>query len=195
MDTALYGSYGNVERFGGVAIFQALKVDQIQHAAQLLGLSDRMGSIDNGKMANLVMTDKPYFTEKAKVKVVFVDGKMFKVDAKEPSKSNGKKPTVSGSWSYKTETPQNSGGGKITLKDEGGNISGTITNSYDGQLVEIKDATLDGNSLTFYYTMNAGGNEIRIDVVMKIEGDSFEGSLTAGQFGSFPMKGTKDPKN
>ena len=31
--------------------------------AQMLGLSDRMGSIDNGKMANLVITDKSYFNE------------------------------------------------------------------------------------------------------------------------------------
>ena len=39
--------------------------------AQLLGLSDRMGSIDNGKMANLVITDKSYLNEKAKFLYVF----------------------------------------------------------------------------------------------------------------------------
>lgn len=163
--------------------------------AQLLGLSSRMGTVDNGKMANLVVTDKPYFTEKAKIKMVFVDGERFNVDTKEPSKTNGKRPAITGSWSYTTETPQGSGTGRVSLKDEGGSITGTISSSYNDQTAEIKDASLDGNMLTFYYSMNAGGTEIKIDVVLKVEGDSFEGTLTAGQFGSFPMKGAKDPKN
>jgi hypothetical protein len=42
--------------------------------AELLGLSDRLGSVDNGKIANLVISDKPYFNEKAKVRYVFVEG-------------------------------------------------------------------------------------------------------------------------
>lgn len=163
--------------------------------AQLLGLSSRMGTVDNGKVANLVVTDKPYFAEKAKIKVVFVDGKKFNVDTKEAPKTTGKRPAISGSWSYTTETPQGSGIGRISLKDEGGAITGSISSSYNGQTSEIKDASLDGNSLTFYYSMDAGGTEIKIDVVLKIEDDTFEGTLTAGQFGSFPMKGTKDPKN
>lgn len=56
--------------------------------ASLLGLGDRMGTIDNGKMANLVITDKSYFNEKAKVRYVFVDGKLFKMDMKETKKGD-----------------------------------------------------------------------------------------------------------
>jgi hypothetical protein len=59
--------------------------------AQLLGLSDRLGSIDVGKIANLVVSDKPYFNEKAKVRYVFVDGKLYKVENKDPKKDDTKK--------------------------------------------------------------------------------------------------------
>jgi imidazolonepropionase-like amidohydrolase len=163
--------------------------------ARLLGLSDRIGTVDNGKMANLVISDKPYFNEKAKVKYVFVDGEMFKVDAREAKKSDGKKAAIGGSWSYTTETPQGTNDGKLVIKDDGGNYSGTITNSFSDQPSDLTDVALDGNSLSFSYTIDAGGNQIKIDVVVTVEGDSFEGSMTAGQFGSFPITATKDPKN
>ncbi|MEP6734724.1 MAG: amidohydrolase family protein [Chryseolinea sp.] len=47
------------------------------NAAQALGLSDRLGTLDAGKVANIVISHKPYFDEKAKVKYVFIDGKIF----------------------------------------------------------------------------------------------------------------------
>jgi imidazolonepropionase-like amidohydrolase len=59
--------------------------------ASLLGLSDRLGSIDAGKVANLVISRKPYFDEKSKVQYVFVDGVMYKIESKEPEKPAEKK--------------------------------------------------------------------------------------------------------
>ena len=163
--------------------------------AQLLGLSDRMGTIDNGKMANLVISDKPYFNEKAKVRYVFVDGIMYKLEAKEaPKKTDGVKVVANGSWSYTTETPQGTGTGKLVIKDDNGNLSGTITNSMANKETEIKNASLDGSTLTFAFDFDAGGNTMTIDVSVGIDGDTFEGTMNVASFGSFPIKGTKDPK-
>lgn len=163
--------------------------------AQLLGLSDRMGTIDNGKMANLVISDKPYFNEKAKVRYVFVDGIMYKYDAKEaPKKTDGAKVAAGGNWSYTTETPQGTGTGKLVIKDDSGNLSGTISNNMSNKETEIKNASLEGSTLTFSFEFDAGGQMMTIDVSLAIEGDSFEGTMTVGSYGSFPIKGTKDPK-
>ncbi|MEK7409519.1 MAG: amidohydrolase family protein [Acidobacteriota bacterium] len=43
-------------------------------AAEVYGLADRLGSIDKGKIANLVVTDGELFQEKTRVKHVFIDG-------------------------------------------------------------------------------------------------------------------------
>jgi imidazolonepropionase-like amidohydrolase len=59
--------------------------------ASLLGLSDRLGSIDAGKVANVVISRKPYFDEKSKVQYVFVDGMMYSIESKEPEKPAEKK--------------------------------------------------------------------------------------------------------
>jgi imidazolonepropionase-like amidohydrolase len=49
------------------------------NAARIFGVADRMGSVEKGKIANLVVTDGDFFSDKTKVKMVFVDGKRFEV--------------------------------------------------------------------------------------------------------------------
>jgi imidazolonepropionase-like amidohydrolase len=163
------------------------------NAAQILGMSDRLGSIDNGKIANLVITRKPYFNEKAQVRYVFVDGVVYKYDAKEEKKADGKKIDVSGTWSYSTETPQGANTGKLKLKKQGDNYTGTITSQYADKEVELKAVSLDSNQLTFSYSLQVEGNTINVETAVTVDADTFEGSVTAGQYGNFPTKGTKDP--
>lgn len=163
--------------------------------AKLLGLSDRLGTVDNGKMANLVVSDKPYFNEKAKVRYVFVDGNVYKLDVKDATKKPDGKTVAKGIWAYSTETPQGSGTGKIVIKDSNGNFSGSITPAATGKETELRSVALDGSSLSFSYDYSVGSNSIKIDVTVKIDGDSFDGTMTAGQFGNFPIKATRDPKS
>ena len=46
-------------------------------AAEIYGVSDRLGSIEPGKIANLVVTEGELFQQKTKVRHVFVDGVKF----------------------------------------------------------------------------------------------------------------------
>lgn len=43
-------------------------------AAEIYGVADRLGSIERGKIANLVVTDGDLFEERTKIQMVFVDG-------------------------------------------------------------------------------------------------------------------------
>src|SRR5467141_4649359 len=52
--------------------------------AEIFGVADRLGSIESGKIANLVVTDGDIFDEKTKIKFVFVDGRKFTI--REPEK-------------------------------------------------------------------------------------------------------------
>ncbi len=52
---------------------RALTID----AATLAGVADRLGSIEKGKAANLVVTEGDLFDEKTKVRHVFVDGRLI----------------------------------------------------------------------------------------------------------------------
>ncbi|HEV2298384.1 MAG TPA: amidohydrolase family protein [Candidatus Acidoferrales bacterium] len=57
--------------------------------AQILGVADRLGSIEPGKIANLVVTDGDLFNEKTKIKDVFVDGMRYQVHEEAPPSPPG----------------------------------------------------------------------------------------------------------
>jgi imidazolonepropionase-like amidohydrolase len=164
--------------------------------AQLLGLSDRMGTVENGKMANLVISDKSYFNEKAKVRYVFVDGVMYKLEVKEEKKSDpNAKVEIEGSWSTVTQTPQGSNDGKVTFKKEGSGYKGTISGGRMPAPADLTSVTLEGNKLSYSYSLSFGGNSIKVEVEATVEGDSFKGNASIGPRGSFSIEGTKNPKN
>ena len=59
--------------------------------AEIFGVSDRIGSIEKGKIANLVVADGDLFATATKVKYVFVDGARFEPPVEEtaPARPNG----------------------------------------------------------------------------------------------------------
>ncbi|MDE2764765.1 MAG: amidohydrolase family protein [Gemmatimonadota bacterium] len=51
--------------------------------AEIFGVADRLGSIDEGKIANLIVADGGLLDEETRVEVVFVDGEMFEMGGDE----------------------------------------------------------------------------------------------------------------
>ena len=81
------------------AALAALTVD----AAKMLGLERSLGTVENGKIANLVLTDGPYFDKQTQVRYVFVDGRMFEYEvAKKDSAKVDSLPAAPGFDSART---------------------------------------------------------------------------------------------
>jgi hypothetical protein len=57
--------------------------------AEIYGVSDRLGSIEKGKIANLVVMRGEAFEEKTTVEYIFVDGKLFKPSKEPPAAPPG----------------------------------------------------------------------------------------------------------
>lgn len=55
--------------------------------AEIFGVSDRLGSIDKGKIANLVVTKGDLFQDRTEIKYVFVDGRKFEPAAGAPAQN------------------------------------------------------------------------------------------------------------
>lgn len=161
--------------------------------ASLLGLSSSMGTIEVGKLGNLLVTDKPYFEEKANVRYVFVEGAKYeyKAKAKKKKESSGEEAIdATGIYNYTAETPRGSNSGVIEIKSDQGSYTGTIKSQ--GRTTELNEIDVDGSTISFTYTVDMG-REIKIDASLTVEEDTFEGTFTIGSFGSFPMEGTKEP--
>lgn len=53
--------------------------------AEIYGVESRIGSIEKGKIANLVVADGDLFADETKIKYVFVDGRKFEPQPPEPA--------------------------------------------------------------------------------------------------------------
>jgi hypothetical protein len=163
--------------------------------AEIFGLSDRLGTVDNGKIANLVVSDKPYFNEKAKVRYVFVDGVLYKQEAPDAKKADpNAKVEIEGAWSVTTEIPQGKSQTSLVIKKDGTNYSAKISGGQLPQPVDATSVVLEGNVLKIAYsvTINGQGMDVKMEVI--IDGNSFKGNTSVASFGTFPVEGKKDPK-
>jgi hypothetical protein len=77
-------------RDAGLAEDQAIRALTL-NPAEIYGVADRLGSIDAGKIANLVLTDGDWFDDKTHVKLVFVDGVRYEPLPEEKKKEDDKK--------------------------------------------------------------------------------------------------------
>ena len=50
--------------------------------AQIFGVADKLGSIDIGKIANIVVTDGDMLEAKTNTKYLFIDGRLVPLDTK-----------------------------------------------------------------------------------------------------------------
>lgn len=59
------------------------------NAATIAGAADRLGTLEAGKIANIVVTEGDLFDDKMSIKHVFVDGKPVNLDAAQPQQRRG----------------------------------------------------------------------------------------------------------
>jgi imidazolonepropionase-like amidohydrolase len=60
------------------------------NAAKIAGADNRLGSIDRGKIANLVVVSGDLFDDNTQVKHVFIDGRLVAVEAPAPQRGGGR---------------------------------------------------------------------------------------------------------
>ncbi len=73
----------------GLAAEQGIRALTLS-AAEIFGVDDRLGSLEAGKIANVLVTQGDLFDEKCVRKFVFIDGKKFDIPASESSKPDEK---------------------------------------------------------------------------------------------------------
>ncbi|MBS9524628.1 amidohydrolase family protein [Litoribacter alkaliphilus] len=170
------------------------------NAAKILGIDNYAGTLEKGKLANMVIATDSIFKEDSQIKHVFADGHMFDYETTEKKKSNGngEPADLEGRWEYSAQSPQGDSQGLLVFRKDGEDYRGEITldnPAGSGQITsELKNISVDGSSLRFEFNIDAGGNNITFNVSGDISGNEFDGNLVVADFGSFPMRATKQPE-
>jgi imidazolonepropionase-like amidohydrolase len=157
-------------------------------AAAQLGLENRLGTVEKGKIANLVVTDGPYFSEDTKVQHVFVNGQLYDYSSDEAAEGEvtADVSAVVGTWSYTLETPGGEFSGTITIEGDQSGLEGTFTGP-QGNEQELQSVSFDGTTLSFTVDSPQGGS---VSVSVTVEGETFEGTASLSG-GSFPITGER----
>jgi len=159
----------------GLAPAAALRAMTLS-TAEIFGVADRLGSIENGKIANLVVTDGDLFEEKTKIKFVFVDGRRFEV--REPEKpKEPPKGDITGKWKLAYTTPEGpeESTAELTM-DKDGTISGTVNGKRGNASIIRGYLSVDKFSFTINITLDQGPTDVTFSGTF--DGSSLKGSIS-----------------
>jgi hypothetical protein len=155
------------------------------NAAEILGVGDRLGSIEPGKIANLVVTDGDPFNDKTKVKMTFVDGRRYEV--REPGRPTAP-PTVrlTGKWKISLTGPQGPEEATADLSmAPDGTLSGSLTGVSGAMLgsmgtISIREGWVSGNQFSFTLSLTLEGNPTDVIFSGTLEGEEMKGTASGG---------------
>jgi len=145
-------------------------------AAEIYGVADRLGSIETGKIANLVVTDGDLFDEKTKIKYVFVDGHRFTI--REPEKpKDPPKGDLSGKWKFAYTTPEGPEESTVEISmASDGSLSGTLSSSRG--TANIISGYLSADKFSFTINISIEGSPSDVVFSGTFDGTTMKGTIS-----------------
>lgn len=176
-------------------------------SAQILGIDNRLGSIEEGKIANLTVIRGDVFDKEKTVTHVFVDGKLFEQKEKPKAPPTpktgatgtapaGTAPTapaiaaVGGNYSISIDIPGQPVTGTLAMTQQEATLTGTMQTTLGTS--QIKDGKVTAEGFTFSSSVEFGGSTFDIFVKGTVTGNQISGTIESPQ-GAIPFSGTKNP--
>jgi len=144
--------------------------------AEIFSVADRLGSIETGKIANLVVADGDIFDEKTKIKFVFVDGRKFTI--REPEKpKDPPKGDLTGKWKFSYTTPEGPEESTVDLiMASDGSLSGTLSSTRGN--ANIISGYLSADKFSFTINIPIEGSPSDVLFTGTFDGASVKGSIS-----------------
>ncbi|WP_419948895.1 amidohydrolase family protein [Candidatus Palauibacter sp.] len=157
--------------------------------ARIYGVDAMLGSVEAGKIANLVVTDGPLFDEGTDIRMVFVDGHKFEEEAPEPRPTEAPAVDMNGTWLLSLNNDSQEATAELEVSEDG-TISGVIQGERGEQ--QITDGWVSGNEFSITASATMGpGMEVEIVYTGTVEGDSIEGNASFGGARNMDFTGTR----
>lgn len=163
--------------------------------AEIAGVAEQLGSIEVGKIANLVVADGEPLADSAKVRAVFVDGVRYEVVAPAAGARGGGAGAavaqIAGTWSVTVNWPQDAQSMTMMLTQQGTAFSGTMSNEMGTQ--PVAEGQISGNSASWSITVPMDGQSMTVSFRGDVEGNRMRGTAELGAFDSAPFTAEKNP--
>jgi hypothetical protein len=161
--------------------------------AEIFGVSDRLGSVEVGKIANLTVMRGDLFDRTSRVAHLFIDGRPIDLrsgtrpgGAGQPSTESAA--VLSGTWNITITLTDQNLPGTLILNQQGNSISGSLQTSLAG--TEFSGGRVEGSTFTVNMTATVEGEQMAFTMVGTVAGNEINGTLN-GPMGAAPFRGTK----
>ena len=178
-------------------------------AAEVLGIDNRTGSIEPGKIANLTLVKGDLFGRDKFVPQVIIDGKVFEI--REPARPAGGRgnqgaspgapgagaappagvPNIAGSYAITIDIPGQPTTATLTFVQQGNTFTGQLVSSSFGTS-QIQDGKVAADGFSFTTVVEFGGQTIQVTATGRITGNAISGTMDSTA-GSAAFSGTKNP--
>jgi imidazolonepropionase-like amidohydrolase len=160
----------------GLAREEALRALTI-NAAEILGVADRLGTIEVGKIANLTVTRGDLFDRNARITHVFVDGQPVDLKPAAPTAS-GADGLATGTWTLNVNLGEGDQSITLILQQEGETLRGSIQGALGS--AQIANASVSpGGELRFTVPVTVGGQTTEATFNGTITGNQMRGTTQA----------------
>ncbi len=159
----------------GLSKDDALKAITVTPAT-ILGVSDRLGTIEVGKIANLTLTRGDLFDQGVRVAQVFVDGQQIEVASSAGPANGAPMLPAAGTWNLTISITGTDYPVTLSLTQEGSNVRGTLQGSLG--TTQISGGTIDpAGNIRFTSSITAQTTE-EATFTGTINGNQMSGTMT-----------------
>ncbi|MFT5515686.1 MAG: hypothetical protein ACI80V_001812 [Rhodothermales bacterium] len=144
------------------------------NAADLIGASRAMGSIETGKLGNLVLVSGPLFDEGSEIKHVLIEGTVYDIEAgsgegrsgsgggRGGNADGGDGDSLVGMWSLLAETPDGGIPGRLEITEGSSGLRGWLTYEGVSTAIPIDSITQDGRDVSFSFQSPDGFIAVKV---------------------------------
>lgn len=162
--------------------------------AKILGIDHYTGTLAEGKLANLFLTDKDYFDKDSRIAMTMVKGRRY--DFPKKHKSNGEDKIksagqISGEWSFEVRLGEESRTGKMIIKGSDVVEITVIPDNTTTSEFEAEDVVFTEGNVSFSVSITEEGVAFPVNMDLDFTADSFSGVVIVGGQGEFPISGSK----
>jgi imidazolonepropionase-like amidohydrolase len=160
----------------GLARDEALRALTLR-PAEILGVADRLGTIEAGKIANLTVMRGDIFEKNARIAHVFIDGRPIDLKpSATTTNANAAGAPATGTWTLNVNLGEGETAVTLILQQEGEQLRGSIQGALGSG--QISSASVgQGGDLRFTVPINIGGLTTEATFTGTISGNEMRGTI------------------
>ncbi|MGH7466265.1 MAG: amidohydrolase family protein, partial [Longimicrobiales bacterium] len=149
--------------------------------SRLLGIENVAGTIETGKLANLVVVNGSIFDPDARIRDVFIEGVRYAIPAPqeraENARARGEAAVVTGEWVGEIDSPNGMMQFSLVITGSGAQLSGSLTSEMG--TIPLTGSQ-SGSDITLSGTFTPpGGTALAVSLTARVTGDDLRGAVTA----------------